>query len=182
MKNNTSRRTFLKNTLLVTGGAALASSPLYALSDLECPYDGYNPFADQKTDLRKSNFLGEHVTVKGTVYDSSGNLPVSGATLEVWHLSPNSKKYRHRGKVVTNNIGQYQFTTDFPNNVKGKIARIYFKVNYGADSYFTDLAITKFQAYVSDSHWVKNNQLGTKIFPSKKTFLNHSTISFNLSI
>jgi hypothetical protein len=85
-------------------------------------------------------------------------------------------------KLKTNSDGEYRFITDFPNNETGKAARIYFKISNNEKSYFTEVYLNQFGAYISGEHWKQNNQLGKKLFPKKETFLNHSTITFNLSI
>lgn len=184
MKNPISRRLFLANTTVASTGIALLSSTsvLNALTKDQSPFKGYNPYAEEKTDLRTSGFAGEHVTVKGKVYDKTGTFSIANATIEVWHLSPNSSKYRHMAKLKTNSAGEYRFITDFPNREPGKIPRIYFKISNKERSYFTELSLNQFGAYISGKHWEQNNQLGKKLFPKKESFLNHSTIKFNISI
>ncbi len=184
MKINTSRRLFLRKTVIATTGAVFLSSTniVNAFTNESSPYKGYNPFAEEKNDLRLSSYLGKHVSVKGKVFDKSGTIPISNALIEVWHLSPNSKKFKHKAKLKTNKNGEYQFITDFPNNEEGKMPRIYFKISSNNDSYFTDIAITDFGAHISDIHWTKNNQLGDKMFPKHETYLNQTHIKFNLTI
>lgn len=184
MKNAISRRFFLGRTTAVSTGIALLSSTslINALTKDASHFEGYNPYAEEKTDLRTSGYGGEHVTVKGKVFDKTGTFTIPNANLEVWHLSPNSSKYRHMAKLKTNSDGEYRFITDFPNNEKGKAARIYFKISNNEKSYFTEVYLNQFGAYISGEHWKQNNQLGKKLFPKKETFLNHSTITFNLSI
>jgi hypothetical protein len=184
MKNSISRRLFLGKTAVASAGIAFLSSNsvLHAFSASESPFEGYNPYAEEKTDLRTSGFEGNHVTVVGSVFDKTGNVAIPNASIEVWHLSPNSTKYRHMAKLKTNSSGQYRFITDFPNRESGKLSRIYFKISYKEESYFTEVALNQFGAYISDAHWEKNRQLGEKLFPEKDTFLNHSTVTFNMSI
>jgi len=184
MKNYTSRRLFLRTAALATTGITLLSSTsaLSALVEENSPYNGYNPFAENTTDLRTSILGGKYVTIKGIVYDETGKHPVPEATIEVWHLSPNSKKYRHRAKMKTNSAGEYTFKTDFPNNEPGKSARIYYKVSTRKDSYFTELSLNSLGAHITDTHWVKNKQLEEKLFPKQEYFLNNATVTFNLSI
>lgn len=182
MKINSSRRLFLQRSMLATTGVALLTTGITQAFTTASPYEGYNPYTEEKNDLRFSSILGKHVTVKGKVYDKSGAIPISNTIIEVWHLSPNSKKYRHKAQLRTNEIGEYQFITDFPNNVEGKMPRIYFKISSKNDSYFTELAITDFGAHISDKHWVKNKVLGKKMFPTHKTLFNQTHIIFNLSI
>ena len=182
MKNSISRRLFLTNTAVASTGITLLSSTtvLNAFTTNESPFKGYNPYAEEKTDLRTSGFAGEHLTVKGRVYDKTGTLAVPNALIEVWHLSPNSTKYRHMAKLKTNSDGEYSFITDFPNKEPGKLSRIYFKVSNKQTSYFTQVYMNQYGAYISGEHWQENNQLGRKLFPEKETFLNHNTIKFNI--
>ena len=184
MKNSISRRLFLENTSKFSTGIVLLSSTsvLNALTNNESPFEGYNPYADKKTDLRTSGIFDEHVTVKGKIYDELGSYTIPNASIEVWHLSPNSNKYRHMAKLKTNELGEYQFITDFPNREPGKMSRIYYKISNKERSYFTEISMNQFGAYISGEHWAKNKRLGEKLFPEKDTFLNHTTITFNLSI
>ena len=184
MKNNTSRRLFLRNTAIATTGMALLSSNavLHAMTKKESPFNGYNPYAEETTDLRSSSIFGKHITVKGKIYDKSGNFPLANTKVEVWHLSPNSKKYRHRAILTTNSLGEYQFITDFPNREYGKSPRIFFKVSKNEASYFTELFVSDFGANISGKHWEENNQLGKELFPKKETFLDQTTFTFNISL
>ena len=94
----------------------------------ECQFRGYNPYAESKTDLRASKWFGNHLMVSGKVYKKNNQIPMEELRLEVWHLSPNSTKYRHQAKLITNEAGEYSFITDFPGREAGKMSRIYFKL------------------------------------------------------
>ncbi|MEM7185973.1 MAG: hypothetical protein AAF466_04875 [Bacteroidota bacterium] len=179
MKKATSRRLFLQKTAMATTGLAFISSDVVAAFTSEIPYDGYNPYSEEKTDLRTTLF-DRHVRVKGVLYDKSGTTPLEGATIEVWHQSPNSSKYRHRAKLTTDQNGTYNFITDFPSKETALTARIYFKVNHNGSSYFTELGVGETDAYISSKHWEENQALGDKLFPTSETFLNTTTIKFNL--
>ncbi len=183
MKNTTSRRLFMRNSAFaITGLAVLTPTITSAFTTSESPFLGYNPYAETKSDLRTGIFSANSVTVKGTIYERDGVTPLKNASLEVWHLSPNSSKYRHRAKLQTNEEGNYEFITDFPNKEEGKSPRIYFKVSNSEDSSFTELILNNSGAHITCEHWKKNNQLGTKLFPKKEDFLNQSTVHFNISI
>lgn len=184
MKKTTPRRSFLSKTLMASAGLALASSTSVAraFSGNTSPFRGYNPFAEEKTDLRKSLF-GQHVEVRGQIFDSSGANVLSNAKIEVWHLSPNSKKFEHRAVLYSDKNGSYRFTTDYPNREIGKIPRIYFRVSRSSKPYFTELSFNDYGAYISGKHWEKNQQLGDqKLFPTQLSFLNTSQIKFNISL
>lgn len=183
MKNAISRRFFLERTTVVSTGIALLSTTasLNALINDECPFTGYNPYAEAKTDLRTSGFGAEHVTVKGMVFDWTGSYAIPNASIEVWHLSPNSSRFGHMAKLKTNQAGEYEFVTDFPNKEYGKMPRIFFKITTEGQPYFTELLVTNTGAHITGKHWEENRQLKDKLFPKKETFLNHSIITFNIS-
>jgi protocatechuate 3,4-dioxygenase beta subunit len=171
-----------KSAFAITGLAVLTPVLTSAFTASESPYLGYNQYAETKSDLRAGIFNTNSVTVKGTIYKKDGTSPIKNATVEVWHLSPNSTKYRHRAKLQTDEQGNYEFITDFPNKEEGKSPRIYFKVSNSEDSSFTELILNNSGAHISCEHWKKNNQLGDKLFPKREDFLNQSTVQFNISI
>ena len=181
MKKSTSRRLFLQKSAIATTGIVLMSSGIVSAFSNENPYEGYNTFAEEKTDLRTTIF-GNHIRVGGVIYDETGTIPVEGATLEVWHLSPNSTKFRNRAKLCTNNSGEYDFITDFPNNEPGQTSKIYFKITYNHSSYFTDLSLNNFGVYISSKHWEENQSLGKKLFPKEKKSFGTRQLNFNISI
>lgn len=183
MKNTTARRSFLRNTFLATTGITLLSSgeTLQAFTFNSSPFKGYNPYVEPTYDLRNSSFTDFHLVIEGTIY-SKQNLEVAEADLEVWHLSPHSEKYRHRGKLTTDAQGRYRFLTDFPNREEGKMPRIYFKISSEGRSYFTELLLKKEEAFITGKHWEENRNLEEKLFPTTKTYLNQTTINFNLTL
>ncbi|MDA7559189.1 hypothetical protein N8768_08550 [Flavobacteriaceae bacterium] len=183
MTKQSSRRLFLRNTAIVAAGISLVSkTPLHALTHQKSPFLGYNPYIPESNDLRKLPFMEKSLRVQGNLYDTIGENTVNDATIEVWHLSPNSSKYRHHGKIITNNDGAYSFITDFPNRDYGKMARIYFKITHTSKTYFTELLINDFGAHITGKHWEENYQLGEKLLPLKKGTINSSSITFNITI
>ena len=184
MKNITSRRLFIRNVSLASLGAGCLSSAsgLSAMTMEGCEFEGYNPYAESKTDLRASKFLGKHITVTGKVYCKENLTGLEGAKLEVWHLSPNSAKYRHQAKLNTNAEGAYSFITDFPGREEGKMSRIYFKLSKGDVTATTELLVNDLGAHITGKHWEENNVLGENLFPVKEGLKNSSIITFNISI
>ena len=184
MKKTTSRRNFLGKSAMATTGLALLATGVsaHAFNSVKSPFEGYNPYAPVKTDLRK-NIFGKHVQVSGKIYNRDGTATLSDASVEVWHLSPNSKKFRHRAKFHTDREGAYRFITDMPEREMGKAHKIYFRISAKGKSYFTELSIGTTGAYISGEHWEKNYQLGEeRLFPTHKVFLNQSNINFNISL
>lgn len=183
MKKTSSRRLFLHKSAIATAGVVLLSSTTFAnnFTNNYSPFEGYNPYSEEKTDLRTSTLFGKHLTVKGKIYDELGINPLSKVNIEVWHLSPNSKSYGHKAKFNTNDKGEYLFITDFPNKNYGKMPRIFFKISDSNKTYFTELLLDNANAHITDKHWTENKQLKNKLFPIKEDFQNSSTINFNIT-
>ncbi len=174
----------MKKTFVASAGLVLISStaPFSAQAFGRSPFDGYNPFANPKTDLRKSIF-GKNVLVTGKIYDSKGTTPLSNVEVEVWHLSANSSKYRHRAKLMTNAFGEYRFITDYPNKEEGKMTRIYFKLSKNSKSKFTELLFNDYDAHITGTHWENNKVLNQEmVFPIMKKTINTIKINFNITL
>ena len=178
MKNTTPRRAFLIKTTLATAGATLLTSA-FSETFASSPFEGYNPYASNKKDLR-TNFLGEQVAVTGILYDATSLVPVKNAIVEVWHLSPNSSKYRHRTKLTTDEKGAFSLKTDFPNKESGKYSRIYFKTTTNVGSRYGEIVLNSTGVHITDTHWTQNQKLGKRMFPKYSKYLNTTNISINL--
>ncbi len=174
----------MRNSAMAASGLAFLSSitTLHALTSSPTPFEGYNPYAESKTDLRTSTLFGKHLSVSGKVYDPSGNIPQSNVLVEIWHLSPNSKKYRHRTKIRTDENGDYNFITDYPNNEEAKLPKVFFKLSSNNDSYFTELILTDTGANITGEHFARNKNLGKKLLPQKETILNQSKVKLNFTL
>lgn len=180
MQQSKSRRKFINKLGLATGGVFLFASTdvLHALDNNSAPFAGYNPFAEASVDIRTSLDPKEHIRIYGKIYSRDSRKPLTNALLEVWHLSPGTKKYRHHARFETNANGEYQFYTDKPAREAGKLPRIFFKLQGNNSLYFTELIIGAHQAYITGVHWASNNQLNELMQPVKED----SKIQFNLSI
>ncbi len=184
MENLYARRNFLKNVALTSTGVLFLSSTsiLQAFNKNECPFDGYNPYSEEKTDLRKFLLSDNHITIKGMVFNKSNLNALSNATIEVWHLSPNSKRYGHQAKMTVNSNGEYTFITDFPNRELGKYAKVFFKISSGDKVTFTELSLSNDDAFINHKHYAENIQLGDNLLPTFKIVNNQKIITFNTVI
>lgn len=182
MKKSVSRRSFLGDLSMATAGLAMLSTPSFVNAFSESGnLKGYNPYASTNADLRQTLF-GKHITVTGTIYKQDGVTVLPDATIEVWHLSPYSKKYRHRTKIRSDAQGHYTFITDMPNKELGKMPCINFKFSHADKSYYSRLWIHQHGAFISSDHWERNQQLGDMVLPTKEALAGHEKFNFNLSI
>jgi protocatechuate 3,4-dioxygenase beta subunit len=179
-----SRRSFIaKTSLAVVGTTLLTTSTTFAnLLKTSYTFEGYQPILEFKNDLR--TFIAEKsLKVSGTLYTSETNLqPCANALVEIWHLSPNSKEFNHKGKFITDQNGQYTFYTDFPNRKEGYKPRIFFKITNQEKTDYTELILDTNQAYISHNHWEKNQELKEDLFPSYNLLKKQGEINFNFII
>ena len=182
MEKNSPRRAFLKKSAFAaTGITLLSSQAIHALTADLAPFEGYNPYTAEKSDLRTSIF-GNHITVTGHIFNADGSRTLANAQVEVWHLSPGSSKYKHRGKLTTDSQGRYRFQTDFPNKEKGKSARIYFRVSQDGAVYYTELVLSQYGAFITSKHWEKNKVLAENLYPKYTQTFGQPKIDFNIAL
>lgn len=176
MKKTTPRRSFLEKSLKAGAALALLTS---APSVIAAKGNHSKP---AKINLRTVPF-GKHVAVNGKIFDKDGVTPLKNAQLDVWHLSYGSKSEFHQGKVMTNDQGQYHVVTDMPRRDFGKHHKVHFKISHDGISYTTELSFNRYGAYISGKHWEENRLLEEALlFPTHETFLNKTTIHFNITI
>ena len=159
MKKQLLRRSFLKSSILASGGVVLLR-PLESFANYPSVVseDKFSP----KCDIRKS-FFGKQVVISGQVFDRTGKNQLKDVTIEFWHLSPNSKKINHRGKLVTGENGQYLIKSDFPSRELGKNTTMHFKLSKDEVVYETQLKFNSYSAFITDKHWEENNPIGNSI-------------------
>ena len=176
MQKNSSRRRFIRHLSLLTTGAALLPKAQAAsgLWGAKVPFPGYNPYMETKNDLRPIPLGTAELQLSGTVFDKQLK-PIPHCIIEVWHLSPGSNSYKHRGRISCDARGRYSLITDFPGREKGKLGRIYFKAfSEGIDS-FSQLMLSNEDAHVDGHHWERNQALGENLFPNRQG----NSIEFN---
>lgn len=154
MNNLRNRRNFIRNSIFgITGLSCGTTAIAKAYFSMDEPFEGYNPFSEETTDLRQSKFYGDDLVVKGTLFNKTSHQALEFAQIEVWHLSPNSNKYRNRGKFMTDANGRYKFITQIPSKELGKPRKVFFKITLKNKSYYTQLIIGDNGAYITGEHW-----------------------------
>ncbi len=179
-----SRRSFLMKSVAASAGITLLSSTkmLANIVENETPFEGYNPFSKATNDLRNNINHADGIKITGKIFNKSGTKGVPEAKIEVWHLSPQSEKYRNHGHFFTDNEGFYSFITNFPSRERGKKPKIFFKISKGSSTVFTQLLIDSHRAYILNDHWEHNRELGGYVFPKYRKTLSNTQIEFNLSL
>lgn len=181
---NINRRRFLgKLPLAVLGGAILSSHFSFAFKNrVDSPFPGFDSNTRDSNDLRASGFLGNTIKVTGNIYGKDGLSLKPNARLEVWHLSPGSSQYNHRGAFSSNTDGAYVFKTEMPNRTKGKLPRIFFKVSHEGNVAFTELVLNAQKAFITHEHWENHKSLNDKLFPVYEENSEEIAIHFNITV
>ncbi|MBV1922743.1 MAG: hypothetical protein KUG68_01810 [Flavobacteriaceae bacterium] len=179
-----SRRSFLLKSAAATAGLAMFSTTKTLASIVEngTPFEGYNPYSEATNDLRSSIVHAKGIKVEGRIFNKSGSQGIAQAKIEVWHLSPQSKKYRNQGHFFTDNDGFYTFISDIPEREDGKMPRIYFKISNGTSNVFTQLLFDSNRAYILNDHWEYHRNLGGYVFPKLRKVRSVTQIEFNISL
>ena len=113
------------------------------------PYDGYIPLAPLKSHLARSR-RAEQLVIYGRIFDKSGKWPAGNAGVEIWHLTPGTKEFNHRAKLISDSTGAFQLTTDMPARIAGQNFKIYFKIRIGVKSFFTYLSFNHSMAFLAN--------------------------------
>ena len=144
------------------------------------PYNGYKNLAVISNDLRSDPF-GDVLEVRGNLYACDRTVPLSDVSIEVWHLSPNSEKFNHRARFHTEEFGHYRFLTDMPGRELGKNYKIYFKISYRAETYFTALSFSNSSVFIAN-RLNRNKQIIEESKPSelRALKLNMTRINFDI--
>jgi protocatechuate 3,4-dioxygenase beta subunit len=126
-----------------TFGSIIKSGKDSFIGDCETTNDILGPFyradAPFRTDLTYAGLEGKPINLKGTVFGDDCVSPLSNTLVEVWQCDPNgdydnqSSNFHLRGKVHTDEQGQYAFKTVLPgkylNGGQYRPAHIHFRVS-----------------------------------------------------
>ena len=178
------RRLFISKLSYALIGTTILSSQLsYAfITNTDAPFEGYEPCLDDTTDLRSFNSPDKTLNIIGTVYGKDGLSLKPNARIEVWHLSPGSSEYDHRGAFNSSANGAYAFRTELPNRMKGKMPRIFFKISHEGSVVYTELILNTHKAYISHEHWENHKSLKERLFPIDKNNGLEREIQFNVTV
>ena len=146
----------------------------------QSPYIGYKNLAAVSNDLRSDPF-GNVLEVCGNLYAYHRTAPLSDVSIEVWHLSPNSEHFNHRARFHTEESGHFRFLTDMPGRELGKNYKIYFKVSYRAETYFTALSFSNSSVFIAN-RLNRNKQIieGSQPSELRTLKLNMTRINFDI--
>jgi protocatechuate 3,4-dioxygenase beta subunit len=86
------------------------------------------PFYKPNAPVRSS--VGEGHILRGVVRSSADCSPIAGAQIELWMANPNGQyDDDHRATMFTDEVGVYQFESEFPTPYTGRPPHIHIRVS-----------------------------------------------------
>jgi protocatechuate 3,4-dioxygenase beta subunit len=185
------RRDFLKRAALAT--ATTLFLPAYLLGadridgdctptslDIEGPY--YKSGSPFRVTLAAASEPGDVLRIAGVVYANDCTTPIEGVTVDVWaandegcynnttDCSPHSDDvYNLRGRMLTNQRGEYAFTTVKPgrylNGGTYRPSHVHFRVTAPGFPQFTTQLYFEGDPYIPVDPWASKAEAAPRIIP-----------------
>lgn len=100
----------------------------------------YRANAPTRSNMLDKSAEGNKVQIRGVVYSDDCTTAIKDVLVEIWHCNINgeydneSSEYHHRAKQLTNESGEYSFTTILPGKyLNGRLyrpAHIHFRITH----------------------------------------------------
>lgn len=136
-------------------------------TDCATSRDMLGPFFRENAPLRNDLRQGidnDEISIKviGTLYGADCNSPLPNTEIDIWHCDHTKKydmdspEYRCRGKIVTNEAGEYWFKTVIPPPYAGRPKHIHYLIDgvSGYQSLATQLYF-KGDPKIKKNNWIK---------------------------
>ncbi len=135
----------------------------------------YRPNAPTRSNLITNGISGTVVTLKGKVFKADCVTPLKNALVEIWHCNTKGEydnetnKFDQRAKWVTNDEGEYSFTTILPGKyLNGKLfrpAHIHFRVNQENSKELISQIYFKGDPHITEDPWASQSKAELRVLP-----------------
>jgi len=133
----------------------------------------YRPDAPLRSDLRVSGMKGTPIQIGGTVYQEDCVTPLENANVEIWHCDTSGRydnssgAYFYRARLLTDQSGQYSFTTILPgkylNEGQLRPAHIHFRVTSENSRELVSQVYFKNDPQIKDDPWASLKKASLRI-------------------
>jgi protocatechuate 3,4-dioxygenase beta subunit len=162
MKQVEQRRDFLRKLALAAGGLCAVGGLALPSGAAASSWGHYEPDAPFSSDLAPGEEAVLHLS--GLIRQGSGQTPLAGAVVEVWHADAQGQfhKRRYRGRVQADAQGRYALRTVLPGRLAGESPwghrKLFFRVSApGMAPQESCLYLSEQgQAYIHSSHWAQS--------------------------
>jgi catechol 1,2-dioxygenase len=133
----------------------------------------YRPVAPIRSDLTYEGLIGTRIKLKGKVYKSDCVSTLKGAMVEIWHCNTEgeydneSKNFNQRARFITNDNGEYSFSTIFPGKyLNGELyrpAHIHYRVTEKNSKELVSQIYFKGDPHIAKDNWASKEKAELRI-------------------
>lgn len=151
----------------------------------------YRPNAPVRSDLTYKGLFGTRIVLKGKVFKAGCITPLQNALVEIWHCNTegeydnDTKEFRHRASLYTNDKGEYAFTTILPgkylNNQLYRPSHIHYRVTEKDSKELISQIYFKGDPHIAKDPWASQDKAKLRILPiSPEDLRGNLTIHFDI--
>ncbi len=199
-----SRRQFIKNSALYAvsvyafgfvscnkeNGITTATADCKTTSDILGPF--YRANAPFRSDLTFPNQKGTNLIIKGRVYNQDCETLLNDAIVDIWQASDEgqydnaSEDFLHRGRLKTEEDGDYQFKTIIPgrylNGDTFRPSHVHFRVTAEQHQELISQIYFKDDPYIESDPWASDPEAKMRILPMEKNEAGIQTVTFDIHL
>ncbi|RPI66962.1 MAG: hypothetical protein EHM47_15630 [Ignavibacteriales bacterium] len=151
----------------------------------------YRPNAPIRSDLTYEGLKGTRIILKGKVFKSDCTTVLQDALVEIWHCNSegeydnDTKEFRQRASLNTNNKGEYSFTTILPGKyLNGELYRpshIHYRVTEKNSKELISQIYFKGDPHITKDPWASQDKAKFRILQITPEDINGNlTINFDI--
>lgn len=151
----------------------------------------YRPHAPIRSDLTYNGLVGTRIILKGKVFKSDCITPLVGALVEIWHCNSegeydnDTKEFRQRASLHTNDKGEYSFKTILPGKyLNGELYRpshIHFRVTEKSSKELISQIYFKGDPHITNDPWASQDKAKLRILQiTPEDIKGNLTINFDI--
>ena len=135
----------------------------------------YRPNAPIRSDLTYEGLAGTRIVLKGKIFKSDCKTTLKGALVEIWHCDTEgeydneTKAFRHRAALKTNENGEYAFTTILPGKyLNGELYRpshIHYRVTEKNSKELISQIYFEGDPHIVEDPWASQDKAKQRILP-----------------
>ena len=151
----------------------------------------YRPNAPVRSDLTYEGLIGTRIVLKGKVFKSDCITTLKGVLVEIWHCNSegeydnDTKEFRQRGSIISNDKGEYSFTTILPGKyLNGELYRpshIHYRVTEKSSKELISQIYFKGDPHIIEDPWASQDKAKLRILQiAPEDIKGNLTINFDI--
>jgi protocatechuate 3,4-dioxygenase beta subunit len=142
----------------------------------------YRPNAPIRSDLTYDGLHGTRIKLQGKVFKTDCVTPLKDTLIEIWHCNTegdydnDSKEFRQRASLRTNETGEYAFTTILPGKyLNGKLyrpAHIHYRVTEKNSRELISQLYFTGDPHITKDPWASQENANLRILPISPADIN----------